>query len=60
MSGNAKYIGMDVHKEAIAIAVVNSAGKVMMEGYQLRFSFLPGNHYSGPNPLLKSAMAGLV
>jgi transposase len=31
MSGEIKYIGMDVHKEAIAIAVVNSAGKVMME-----------------------------
>jgi len=31
MSGDAKYIGLDVHKEAIAIAVVNSAGKVMME-----------------------------
>ena len=26
-----KYIGMDVHKEAIAIAVLNSAGKLVME-----------------------------
>jgi transposase len=26
-----KYIGMDVHKEAISIAVMNSAGKVVME-----------------------------
>jgi hypothetical protein len=26
-----KYIGMDGHKEAISIAVVNSAGKVVME-----------------------------
>ena len=26
-----KYIGMDVHKEAIAIAVVNSSGKLVME-----------------------------
>jgi len=26
-----KYIGMDVHKETISIAVVNSAGKVSME-----------------------------
>ena len=27
----AKYIGMDVHKEAISIAVLNSSGKLMME-----------------------------
>ena len=26
-----KYIGMDVHKESISIAVMNSAGKVVME-----------------------------
>ena len=26
-----KYIGMDVHKEAIAIAVVNGEGKLVME-----------------------------
>jgi transposase len=26
-----KYVGMDVHKEAISIAVMNSAGKVVME-----------------------------
>jgi transposase len=26
-----KYIGMDVHKEAIAIAVLNSSGKLVME-----------------------------
>jgi hypothetical protein len=26
-----KYIGMDVHKEAIAIAVMNGDGKVVME-----------------------------
>jgi hypothetical protein len=31
MSGDVKYIGMDVHKEAIATAVLNSAGKVVME-----------------------------
>jgi transposase len=28
---NVKYIGMDVHKEAISIAVLNSAGKLVME-----------------------------
>lgn len=28
---SAKFVGMDVHKEAIAIAVMNSAGKVIME-----------------------------
>jgi ethanolamine utilization microcompartment shell protein EutS len=27
----AKYIGMDVHKEAISIAVLNSSGKLVME-----------------------------
>jgi hypothetical protein len=26
-----KYIGMDVHKEAIAIAVMNGEGKLVME-----------------------------
>ena len=28
---SAKYIGMDVHKETISVAVMNSAGKVVME-----------------------------
>jgi hypothetical protein len=28
---NAKYIGLDVHKESISIAVLNSAGKVVVE-----------------------------
>ena len=28
---NTKYIGMDVPKEAIAVAVLNSAGKLVME-----------------------------
>ena len=31
MSGDVKYIGMDVHKEAIAIAVMNAGGKLVME-----------------------------
>ena len=26
-----KYIGMDVHKETVSIAVMNSAGKLVME-----------------------------
>ena len=26
-----KYIGMDVHKESISIAVTNAAGKLVME-----------------------------
>jgi hypothetical protein len=26
-----KFVGMDVHKDAITIAVMNSAGKVIME-----------------------------
>src|SRR5258708_14362641 len=31
VSSNVKYIGLDVHKEAIAIAVLNGAGKLVME-----------------------------
>ena len=31
MSHDVKYIGMDVHKEAIVIAVRNDSGKVVME-----------------------------
>jgi transposase len=31
MTDHTKYIGMDVHQEAIAIAVLNSAGKLVME-----------------------------
>src|SRR5215831_9957609 len=31
MSSNVKYIGLDVHKEAISIAVLNGAGKLVME-----------------------------
>jgi len=27
----AKYIGMDVHKETISIAVMNAVGKLVME-----------------------------
>ena len=29
--GTTKYIGMDVHKETISVAVLNSAGKLVME-----------------------------
>ena len=28
MTSNKKYIGMDVHKESISIAVMNSTGKI--------------------------------
>jgi len=31
MSSNCKYIGLDVDKEAISIAVLNGAGKLVME-----------------------------
>jgi transposase len=31
MSRDVKYIGMDVHKEAIVIAVLNDGGKLVME-----------------------------
>ena len=37
-----KYIGMDVHKDSISIAVLNSSGKLVMECVieteRLRFS----------------------
>ena len=29
---SAKYLGLDVHKESISIAVLNAAGKIIMEG----------------------------
>jgi len=31
MSRDTKYIGVDVHKEAIVIAVLNDRGKLVME-----------------------------
>jgi hypothetical protein len=31
MSHDVKYIGMDVHREAIAIAVLKGSGKLVME-----------------------------
>ena len=31
MTSSSKYIGMDVHKESISIAVRNAAGKIVME-----------------------------
>jgi hypothetical protein len=31
MNSSTKYIGMDVHKESISIAVRNAAGKIVME-----------------------------
>ena len=32
MSRDIKYIGMDVHKEAIVIAVLNDSGKLVIDG----------------------------
>src|SRR5882724_6983715 len=34
MSRDIKYIGMDVHKEAIVIAVLNGSGKLVMETHR--------------------------
>ena len=31
MSRDIKYIGMDVHQEAVVIAVLNGSGKLIME-----------------------------
>ena len=36
MSSNVNYIGLDVHKEAISIAVLNGAGKLVMESPSLK------------------------
>jgi len=41
MSREIKYIGMDVHKEAIVIAVLNNSGKLVMESIA-RCSAHPG------------------
>jgi len=30
MTSTKKYVGMDVHKESISIAVMNSVGKIVM------------------------------
>jgi hypothetical protein len=35
MSHDVKYIGMDVHKEAIVIAVQNESGKLVMESVMI-------------------------
>jgi hypothetical protein len=32
MSRDLKYIGMDVHQEAVVIAVLNGSGKLIKEG----------------------------
>jgi hypothetical protein len=31
MTSSIKYVGMDVHKESISLAVRNAAGKIVME-----------------------------
>ena len=53
-----KYIGMDVHKETIAIAVMNSAGKLVIESILeteamtiLQFAQAPRNSKKEPGPL---------
>jgi hypothetical protein len=37
MSHDVKYIGMDVHKEAIVIAVLNGSGKLVMESNRFMY-----------------------
>jgi hypothetical protein len=62
---NRKYIGMDVHKEAIAIAVLNAAGKLVMEsiiettwtysGFGIETHDSAEYHYvAGPQPQSRS------
>ncbi len=36
-----KYVGMDVHQESISIAVLNSAGKLLMESILETIACLP-------------------
>ena len=52
-----KYIGMDVHKEAISIAVLNSSGKLVMECIiETKASFVLGFPANlGSNPCLVNA-----
>ena len=38
MSRDIKYIGMDVHKEAIVIAVLNGSGKLVMESGHMQLA----------------------
>ena len=40
MSRDIKYIGMDVHKEATMIAVLNGSGKLVMESIVPQFRSL--------------------
>ena len=47
ISNNGQYIGLDVHKEAITVAVRNGAGKLVMESIletkaNTLFEFLSG------------------
>ena len=49
-----KYIGMDVHKDAIAVAVMNAAGKVVMESILEN----QGSHHSAVYPRAARKPAG--
>jgi hypothetical protein len=45
MTTSTKYIGMDVHKESISIAVRNAAGKIVMECViETKASMIHGDH----------------
>ena len=47
MSYDVKYIGMDVHKEAIVIAVQNESGKLVMESVIETKAGSPGSFFPG-------------
>ena len=51
--GSAKYIGMDVHKEAISIAVLNSSRKLVTESHHRN----QGQHHSSVFPRAKRKSA---
>ena len=70
MSRDIKYIGMDVHKEAVVIAVLNSSGKLVMESIvetkaSSILQFIHGLRgelhvtWEVPSALCKSAFSGM-
>jgi len=69
LSSNVKYIGLDVHKEAIAIAVVNGAGKLVLaeqirgfDAYGIESQScgeVRGGIYDAPLSLVRIRQAGM-
>jgi hypothetical protein len=65
MTISTKYIGMDVHKESISIAVMNTAGKIVMESVietkaSMILQFIEGTSAAWLYDLLKPHVTNLV